>query len=665
LNADPRRPGRWLGVLLGPLLVPFLVPFLGPLRVVVLSALCLGLVIPALASAQAAAPLLLELPHAELQAAGQGPQTVTLPYRIYRDQRVFTRYRLVLRFDAAAALVQQRSMLALDSWPDGGRITLNGAEVADIATSTEAQVARHLRPFAFSLPPGALRDVANELVFEWGSRETLVLMPLPTIGPRELLEPLMARKLFWEHTIVPGSTVFALVIGLVMLSVGWQLRRRGPWLRRPAGRTPVTAPGSPAEHDYLLIGSTALGWVIFNTMLLWSPLPAELFVWRRTVGYLGVGLFAMGMWVSLTRLAGWRTRHSRRFETLCWTWIALGPALSMGGFLLTGATHVPRTESLWAVGGALLGLVPMVAVIRAAWRQPSARLCLLVGFVLVAVGLTVREALVYVFRDPIGTLRPGLQLLSPLWLALASGILVQDFVQSLRAASQERAAVDRRLAEREAELARLHAREREHATVEERQRIMQDMHDGLGSQLVSSLALAERGALSAPQTAEMLRGCIDDLRLALDTLTDADVDLALTAGNLRFRMEPRLRAAGLRVRWDMQGLPDELRMPGTTALPVLRVLQESLANAVKHAGAHSIQVLLAVQAEGAVPTLALDVVDDGTGFDLDHHASGKGLASMRKRARALGAQLSVASSTQGTCVRLRLPLPAGPTAAAP
>jgi signal transduction histidine kinase len=232
-------------------------------------------------------------------------------------------------------------------------------------------------------------------------------------------------------------------------------------------------------------------------------------------------------------------------------------------------------------------------------------------------------------------------------------------VASLRLAGQQRAEVDRQLAARETELARMHARERELAAVEERQRIMQDMHDGLGSQLVSSLALAERGALSATQAAELLRACIDDLRLAIDTLTEADVDLVVTVGNLRFRMEPRLRAAGLRVRWDMQGLHDTLSLPGTTALPLLRVLQEALANAIKHARARAIDVRLAADAQA----LVLEVADDGCGFDLQAHAPGKGLASMHKRARAMGASVEWHSHAQGTRVCLRLPLNGPATAA--
>lgn len=149
---------------------------------------------------------------------------------------------------------------------------------------------------------------------------------------------------------------------------------------------------------------------------------------------------------------------------------------------------------------------------------------------------------------------------------------------------------------------------------------------------MSSLALAEGGHLSATP---------------------------LNAGNLRFRMEPRLRAAGQRLRWDMHPLPDtadgSLCLPGTVALPLLRVLQEALANAVKHAMAQTLSVRLAVESS----VLVLEISNDGVGFDLHQHALGKGLAGMQKRARSLGAELDVHSGAQGTQVRLQLPLVPG------
>jgi signal transduction histidine kinase len=379
-------------------------------------------------------------------------------------------------------------MLQLDSWPDGGRILINGHEVADEPSSTADRVVRYLRPFAFALPPGLLQAQDNRLQIDWGSRETLVLVPRLLIGERELLLPMYERKLFWEHTVVQGSMVFAAVVTLVMLGIWGQQRRR------------------EAPVEYLLIGLSALGWIIFNAVLLWSPVAASWFLWRRMIGFVGIGLFVLAMWVCLARLAGWR---SRAFDVLCAAWLVLGPLIMLGGFALTGATHLPGAEMLWSLGAAGLGLVPLVVLVRAVLRQPGPRGVVLLAFVLVSVGIAVREALIYVFQDPIGTVHLGLQLMAPLWLATACGLLVQDFVRTLRQAAAERAAVDRRLAAREAELALLHAREREHATGEERLRIMQDMHDGLGSQLVSSLALAERGQLSPTQTAELLRACIE------------------------------------------------------------------------------------------------------------------------------------------------------------
>lgn len=578
---------------------------------------------------------LVEVREGLLQAGAEPPRRVSLPHKDYRARRVFAAHRFEARFDLPAALQGERLVLQLDSWPDGGRILLNGHEVADEPTSTADRVVRYLRPFAFSLPPGLLKPEGNRLQIDWGSRETLVLVPRVLIAERTRLLPLYERKLFWEHTVVQGSMVFAAVVAVVMLGVWGQQRRR------------------EAPVEYLLIGLSALGWIIFNAVLLWSPVAASWFLWRRVIGFAGIGLFVLAMWVCLARLAGWR---SRLFDGLCAAWFVLGPLAMVAGFLLTGATHLPGTEMLWSLGAAGLGLVPLLVLLRAVWRGPGPRLVLLLAFVLVSVGIAVREALIYVFQDPIGTVHLGLQLMAPLWLATACGLLVQDFVRTLRQAAAERAAVDRRLAEREAELAVLHARERAHATDEERHRIMQDMHDGLGSQLVSSLALAERGQLSPPQTAELLRACIDDLRLAIDTLGEGQVDLALAAGNLRFRMTPRLRAAGLRVRWDMAALPEALAVPGSVALPVLRVLQEALANATRHAHASQLQVHLALQGG----ELLLTVQDDGKGFDLADHAPGKGLAGMHKRARGLGARLAIDSSERGTCVSLRLPVAAPP-----
>ena len=591
-------------------------------------------------SARAAATNEIRITQASLQAEGSAALSVPVPYKQYRPERSFVRMRLVASFEGNTTLAQTRSMLRLDTWADGGSIELNGVEIAEQPTTTADSVVRTLRPFVFVIPLGVLRAGRNELVMQWGSRTTLVLVPSMLIGERDVLQLRHERQLFWDHTLLQVSLVFAVVVALVTLGVWWLQRLR------------------QAPIEYLLMGLSAMGWIVFNTAMLWSPVPALGFAWRQAGGIGGIGLFALCMWVCLARLGGW---HSRWYEAVALFWGLLGPALMLGGHALTGATHMPQLEQLWVVGAAALGAVPLVILARSALRARTPRARLLLGFVGISVVLASMEAAAYIVGDPIGQRHVGAQILAPLWLATACAIVVQDFVGSLRQAQAQSAVLDRRLAEREAELALVyqnqHARERERATDDERARITQDMHDGLGSQLVSSLALAERGQLSAAQTAELLRGCIDDLRLAIDTLGEGQVDLGLVAGNLRFRMEPRLRAAGLKVHWDMSRLPTELGLPGSVVLPLLRVLQEALANAIKHAGASELLVRLACENVA----LTLEVADNGHGFDMAHHAPGKGLAGMQKRARGLGAELVMRSSAQGTQVVLTLPLPTAPT----
>lgn len=87
----------------------------------------------------------------------------------------------------------------------------------------------------------------------------------------------------------------------------------------------------------------------------------------------------------------------------------------------------------------------------------------------------------------------------------------------------------------------------------------------------------------------MLRSCIDDLRLAIDTSHGTEDSWLLTLGNLRFRMQPRLNAAGITLHWETR-TQQPLPLRPQDQLPVLRVVQESLTSALKHARAKNITV---------------------------------------------------------------------------
>lgn len=224
------------------------------------------------------------------------------------------------------------------------------------------------------------------------------------------------------------------------------------------------------------------------------------------------------------------------------------------------------------------------------------------------------------------------------------------------------AMLEARLAEREAELRanheRLSAVERDQALLLERQRLMRDMHDGLGSTLMSTLVLAERGQLEQSAVAAMLRECVDDLRLVIDSLEPIEHDLVTLLASLRHRLGRRLESAGLAMRWEVDDLPPLPWLNPPDALQVLRIVQEVLTNVLKHAQARTVRIATSYDAT----QVRVLIEDDGVGFDpaVAAPGGGRGLRHLVQRAARLGGRLSLQSHPGGgTRVQLDLPLQRG------
>lgn len=123
--------------------------------------------------------------------------------------------------------------------------------------------------------------------------------------------------------------------------------------------------------------------------------------------------------------------------------------------------------------------------------------------------------------------------------------------------------------------------------------------------------------------------------------------------------EAAARGTRLRCRFDLEGTPVELPNPYRTTL--LRAAQASLANVWVHAKADTAVVTLSFLGS----EVAMDIFDDGTGFDASAVAdpagrpdgSGYGLRSLQERVLALSGSLDIESTAgEGTVVAIRLPL---------
>ena len=252
------------------------------------------------------------------------------------------------------------------------------------------------------------------------------------------------------------------------------------------------------------------------------------------------------------------------------------------------------------------------------------------------------------------------QLVGPLVGASVAGALVGITRLAVAESTERQRLLDELLAARD-ELARAHLDAGARA---ERERLNREIHDTLAQGFTSVLLTARRArhAVHAGEAADALaeidrvevlgRTGVEDARRLVGRLPPAELDdrslsaaLALLGGDGRSYAEPVIE---IRVDGESRQLP-----PGVD-VAVLRVAQEAVTNARRHARAGRVVVTLTFQPAA----VRLDVVDDGAGFDPNNRsARGYGLSSMRSRVEQLGGTLEVESAPgRGTAVNATVPL---------
>jgi signal transduction histidine kinase len=234
-------------------------------------------------------------------------------------------------------------------------------------------------------------------------------------------------------------------------------------------------------------------------------------------------------------------------------------------------------------------------------------------------------------------------------------VVLRRYVGALRESEQAQNVLEQRLHAREIELSESHAKlreiERERVLSQERQRLMQDMHDGLGSSLMGALKAVEHGY--EQDLAKVLRECIEDLKLAIDSLEPVQADLLLLLATLRFRLGTRLEQAGVKLEWRVEDVPPITWLDPQGGLHILRILQEVLSNIVKHSGADRV----AVTTEQRGDSVVVAVEDSGKGFDPAAVATpGRGLVNVQRRAAEIGATARWISQPGHTRFELVLPM---------
>lgn len=214
-----------------------------------------------------------------------------------------------------------------------------------------------------------------------------------------------------------------------------------------------------------------------------------------------------------------------------------------------------------------------------------------------------------------------------------------------------------------AQVSRLVAAAQDQVAAEERHRLSRELHDSLTQELYGIMlgAKSARARLTNQTTPlvepldyilELAEAGLADMRRLVLELRPETLEKEGLIAALNQCADAISARHGLEVIKQLPQEPDEL--PLNVKLVAYRVVQEALHNVVKHAHAKRAWLRAALE----VNTLAIEVSDDGSGFDSRATYPGHfGLASMRERAVGLGGTLTFGSSpTGGTSVQLRLPI---------
>jgi signal transduction histidine kinase len=203
--------------------------------------------------------------------------------------------------------------------------------------------------------------------------------------------------------------------------------------------------------------------------------------------------------------------------------------------------------------------------------------------------------------------------------------------------------------------------------LEERARLAREIHDTLAQGFVGISSQLDAVAMCMPESATPARSYLDMARrMARHSLTEARrsvMDLrasALDGQNLAAAIESgtRLWTAGSGVDVAVKVTGTGSKLPEEMEQHLLRIAQEAVTNALKHAGASRIGVSLHLEAHN----LHLRIGDNGRGFNQQDVFSSRaghfGLIGMRERAERLGGELRLESNPgSGTEVEVTVPLP--------
>lgn len=571
-------------------------------------------------------------------------RSVQIPHEWYKDMEEYPEikagkvlYHFEVRFDRGTSGLWA---IVLPAVNQNTAVFLNGI-LLGWGGSFESPVARNAtRPQIFTIPDGKFRKGLNEVdIYVVSQPARKGFLAKVYIAPIEMLKPAFNDFLTFRYTLSWIIALTILVLSLFMF-VLWKYRRQ--------------------EAEYGLFALSGFFWVIHTLDQFIVDIPFSTKVWDGII-YASAGLLALTSVFFIHRLLN--RNHPKREKAL----------LIVTFILIVLMLILPSNSELFSVVfhvGVLLEVVVAIYIFIVA-ASYAFRIKKIEWYALaLAIGVVsqfaVFDSMIVLEHRPLykGQL---LHFGAPFILLAFAWILLQRFVKTLQTSEKynlELKALNQDLEDRvEArgkkirqsyETIRLLAQEQ--VLLNERSRIMRDMHDGIGVYLTSMLRHLEKDTIDKKQLSESAQNALNDLRLMIDSLGSASTDLSAMLGMFRTRIGVALEACEIELKWHVEELPSVKDFGPERALNLLRILQEAFTNAIKHSEASSIQLsAYSEPSNDSSCLIKIKITDNGKGFDSTGN-NGNGLKNMQYRAKKIKAELEIDTNKEGTSLIIILPL---------
>jgi signal transduction histidine kinase len=470
-----------------------------------------------------------------------------------------------LRFDLPLQEVpDDLQALYLPSYADEVFIRVNGAAVHGSELAGRQPARMWNIPVLATVPPSLLQAGQNRIdIALYGyPQEGLVLEPFH-FGQARLLAPHYSWRFITSAGMARFNLGFMTIAG-IMLGIIWFARR--------------------SEPIYALL-ATSCAFACIICIHFGFDTSAVGYRWSTLVWQVSVSIYVYLIFRFCNHYIG---EGLKPLETV--SLVLIIAELAAGS--LVPAPYLFDTLLLFKLHPAILSLLVLAVLLGNRRKVDSSDLRIFFFFLSMASAMGVYELYITAVEDP-GRNQHIFQFMPLAMLCVCLWLVISRFMLSLRSYEELTGTLKQTIAAKTEELRltyeKLGQAERLKAINNERQRIMLDLHDGIGGQLVNTLAYMQNNEKGDAVIKTALEDALRDLSLMLDSL-ETDASISTLLGMLRTRLETLLAEHALEFDWRIDDEP-ELSHPGPSQnLNLLRIVQESITNIIKHAEASIITI---------------------------------------------------------------------------